>query len=1016
MFKNINVDAIFNERTGYGIHASRFFPALDDLHRRLTKDTDNGDASITLIDVVSIQNIAERKPYPSICYSVWESTEYPQWFIDKLRFFDQLWVASEWQRAASIAQGIPEEFVKVVPEGVDPDVYKPMESSESTKPPYGYGDTFDFVHVGQWQPRKSTLEIIQAFLKAFPLKAKGYDNSKFRLYLSADTLFPSDKYKTTEERLAAYGIEDPRIIVVHFEEREAYIRRLQQAQCFVTCARSEGWNLPLIEAMACGVVSIACDFGGSTEYAMDAVKVRVSKLIKPFGIYGNWDVPGQWAEPDFDHLVKQMRDVYSNYAKHKAKALKTSEFIREKFSWKAAAQKAYKHLEELSARLEAMPITHYTPPEPIAPFDAAVGPASPEKQIIAFAKKMGFEIESMRKRKVIFTIDCHPSSMERVETLVESVRQVKRLGYPVLVTSHIPLPQPAIEEADFYIYDKRDILSGDDLPVYSRVVGGGQIERKKASVPCHALAWLHNIRNAIDFCKGKYDWIYNMSSDAECDLPEWIEKVLSSDKDLIATKWEGADETFNGQLIAGTVEMFDKLYPRLETWDEFREMFAEWRFCCERGYYKRAKELIGLDKIDFIDVGPIGNRFDQVDRGVWPDEVFLCNFIEGPNLTISGISNREYDVRYTTPDGSAKYQVMQKPGMISRPSIKYYKDWTITAALNGEIKFQHHIDLKGRRVLISLGSKALGDTIAWMPYIDEFRKKHGCHVICSGWWQEIFDYPELEFVKPGAQVPDVYATYQVGCFDEQLDLNVKDWRLTPLQKVAADILGLDYEPIRAKLKFTPHKKGNGSIPGPYVCFSEHSTMRNKLWNRPGAWQELINYLNGQGYKCVSISNEETQLTGVVKHNNQSIQNSIADIAGADFYVGLNAGPSWIAYALGIPVVMITGVSEVWNDFPNPYRIAINNEVCGIGCFNDPNHKIDRGWEWCPRNKNYVCTREITPMMVAKVINKLLMDKGLTEDAGNAVKEGEKSESNKRKHKRDDGGRTPAETGCGCGAE
>lgn len=1011
MFGELRVKAIFNERTGYGIHASRFFPELDALMRNVKNG--KGAVTITLDDTVTASQRTDFPAAPSILYNVWESTEQPQEFMNNLRNYDQLWVASEWQRACSIAQGVPEEFVKVVPEGVDPNIYKPLEEDlVPSRLPRKAPMPFNFLHVGQWQPRKSTLEVIKAFQEAFPLDAVGYDNSNFRLYLSVDTLFPSDQYKTTEERLAAYGIEDPRIIVVHFEEREDYIRRLQQAQCFVTCARSEGWNLPLIEAMACGVVSIACDFGGSTEYAMDAVKVRVAKLIKPFGIYGNWEVPGQWCEPDFEHLVKQMRDVYSRYEKHKERALQTSDFIREKFSWKAAAEKAYKHLEELSEKIEssslpAVKITHHGPPTPTAAVED-----SPEKKIISYAKKLGYEIESLHKRKVIFTIDCHPSSMERVETLVESVRQVKRLGYPVLVTSHLPLPQPAIEEADFYIYDKRDILSGDDLPVYSRVVGEGKIERKQATVQCHALAWLHNMRNAIDFCIGKYDWIYNMSSDAECDLQEWVDKVLASDKDLIATKWEGADETFNGQLIAGKVEMFDKLYPRLETWEEFKEMFAEWRFCCERGYYKRAEKLIGLDNIDFIDVGPIGNRFDQVDRGVWPDEVFLCNFIDGPNLTISGISNREYDVRYTTPDGSAMFKTMQKPGMVSRAAIKYYKDWTITAYLNGELKFQHHMDLTGKRVLISLGSKALGDTIAWMPYIEEFRKKHKCHVVTSGWWQEIFDYPELEYVKPGDQVPDVYATYQVGCFDEQLHLNVQDWRLTPLQKVAADILGLDYEPIRAKLKFTPHRAGNGSIPGNYVCFSEFSTMRNKLWNRPGAWQELINFLNDKNYKCVSISNEESQLTGVIKHNNQSIQNSIADIAGAEFYIGLNAGPSWIAYALGLPVVMITGVSEVWNDFPNPYRIAINNEVCGIGCFNDPTHKIDRGWEWCPRNKDYVCTKNITPEMVMSTVEKLLEDRGLLEDLNHAIKKGNKREGNKRKHQRVDVFGKAAETGGG----
>jgi glycosyltransferase involved in cell wall biosynthesis len=168
--KSVSFYAAFNERTGYGVHASRMAESLEKL-LPVHRNQPGGDISLTLIDVVSIQNIKERLPYPSICYSVWESTEYPSWFIDRLKFFDQLWVPSEWQRAASIAQGIPEEFVKVVPEGVDPEVYKPKDWQLVDDPDL---HTFKFLHIGQWQPRKSTLEICQSFLKAFP------DNPKVR--------------------------------------------------------------------------------------------------------------------------------------------------------------------------------------------------------------------------------------------------------------------------------------------------------------------------------------------------------------------------------------------------------------------------------------------------------------------------------------------------------------------------------------------------------------------------------------------------------------------------------------------------------------------------------------------------------------------------------------------------------------------------------------------------------------------------------------------------------------------
>jgi autotransporter strand-loop-strand O-heptosyltransferase len=922
MFKEIKVVATFNERTGYGIHGSRFFPKLLD---RLGKFKDGeGVATVSLLDVVSASHVTAVHPSPSILYNVWESTEYPMAFMEKLKNYDQLWVPSEWQRSCSIAQGIPEEFVKVVPEGVDPDVYKPVDVE--------IGEIFTFVHVGQWQPRKSTLEVIQSFLKAFP------DNDSVRLELSVDTLFPSDQYKSTEERLEACGIKDKRIIVVHFEEREDYIRRLQRAGCFVSCSRSEGWGLPIIEAMACGVPTIVADFGGSTEYATDAIKVRVPKLIKPYGIYGNWDVPGFWGEPDFDHLVEQMRAVYSDYSGYKKRALASSERIRRDFSWDKAADKAMVILESLSQR--------YKPQE--------------------------YKIEN--KKEGVFVVDCWPSSKEKMQTLVETVEQIHSYGFPVIITSHYALPDEVIKKAEYYIYDREDIMSGDDKPYYWRIRPDGTRETKRANVEYQGVAAINNFRNAIDFCRGRFEWVYQMGADIEVDMETWLSLVSSSKKDLICIPYEGIKNGVGGGIMAGKTELYDKLIPRLKSWKQYADMYPNEKFVAERWLYRHFKDTMpDFDNIvDWVQIETT-NRWDNVDRTVWADDDFICHFVEGPFLQIVGGSVNEYDVEWSTPTNPLLYTLKQKAGMWSRPNIKYYQPWTVKAKLNGEVKFEHSFDPRGKRVLVCMGSKALGDTLAWMPYVEEFRKKWDCHLICSSWWIDILDYPEIEYVKPGSGVENIYASFNVGCFDNQLELNVENWRTTILQKVSADILGIDYTPIKAKLKFTPHREGNGKPKKPYVCFSEYSTMQNKFWNREGAWQKIIDYLVDLGYDCVSISPEGTLLKNVIQHNGQPIEHTISDIAGCEFYLGLNHGPAWIAYSLGVPAVMITGVSEPWNDFPNPYRVS--SDVCRPGCFNDPSLPINRGWEWCPRNKNYECTRAITEGMVIEAINRLRKDYG-----------------------------------------
>jgi hypothetical protein len=59
-------------------------------------------------------------------------------------------------------------------------------------------------------------------------------------------LFRSDGFKTTEERLEFYGLNDERVKIIHFMDREDYIKCIKTGHVFVSCARAEGWNLPLI--------------------------------------------------------------------------------------------------------------------------------------------------------------------------------------------------------------------------------------------------------------------------------------------------------------------------------------------------------------------------------------------------------------------------------------------------------------------------------------------------------------------------------------------------------------------------------------------------------------------------------------------------------------------------------------------------------------------------------------------------------------------------------------------------
>ena len=288
---------------------------------------------------------------PKIAYNVWESTRQPEEFFNKLLEFDEVWVPSEWQRQCTIEQGADPNKVKVVPEGVDVHTFYPETVNKLEE----YNDgRFKFLLMGRWDYRKSTKEIIETFLKSFS------PDEPVDLVVSIDNMWGEqmDGFKTTEERLANYGLTDPRIKIIHFPSREDYIKYLKTGHVFVSCARSEGWNLPLIEAMACGTPSIYSECSAQMEFAKGKglpVKVIGEKAANEnnYGRYTMSDLPGNYYEPDFEDLSRVMRDVYDNYEEHRGNSIVESVELRENFSWERIAKIGKEKIDEFMVKINS---------------------------------------------------------------------------------------------------------------------------------------------------------------------------------------------------------------------------------------------------------------------------------------------------------------------------------------------------------------------------------------------------------------------------------------------------------------------------------------------------------------------------------------------------------------------------------------------------------------------------------------------------------------------------------------
>ena len=372
-------------------------------------------------------------------------------------------------------------------------------------------------------------------------------------------------------------------------------------------------------------------------------------------------------------------------------------------------------------------------------------------------------------------------------------------------------------------------------------------------------------------------------------------------------------------------------------------------------------------------------------KSIKPKIKIIHNFILNPYVEILGDNdnNDKYKIEFYDEKNKCHYSETLPINHWVKLNRQYYTKWNIKIWENDNLIYNYILNLKDKRVYISFESKSLGDTLAWMPYVKEFKDKHQCNLIVSTFMNHLFKdtYQDIEFVEPGQVVNNIYAMYKIGWFykdNNEFDeyRNPNDFKKQPMQKTATDILGLQYKEMKPILKIPNVEKSRK------VGIAIHATAQAKYWNNPQAWQEVINYLNSLGYDPILYSKENNGYMGnfhpqgVIKFESGSLESLIKDLATCQFFIGIGSGLSWLAWSIGIPVILISGFSDIYTETQsNTYRI-INKNVCH-GCFN--RHRLNASdWNWCPDHKNterqFECTKTINSNMVIDQINRIIQKK------------------------------------------
>ena len=274
------------------------------------------------------------------------------------------------------------------------------------------------------------------------------------------------------------------------------------------------------------------------------------------------------------------------------------------------------------------------------------------------------------------------------------------------------------------------------------------------------------------------------------------------------------------------------------------------------------------------------------------------------------------------------------------------------------------------KVLIRFNSGALGDTIAWMQYTEEYRIKHDLpHIFVNCNWSELFDYPLTVFNTEDS----------LDSFDRVIDIGIDFQKdngpdypdFVPLQKYASDKLGIR-QFIERKPRILVRNTLNSNLYEKCASIGIHSTAQAKYWNNPDGWQEVVNFLNSNNYDVYCLDrhkvfgNEESGFwneipKSVIFKEDINIHEIISLLKISDFFIGTSSGLSWLSWALDIPVIMISGFTDPINEFVEG-NIRLHNKSGCNSCWHKS--KFDGGiWDWCPdiheKKEKFECTKLIS---------------------------------------------------------
>lgn len=261
-------------------------------------------------------------------YTMLEVDGLPAEWVRQANLMDEVWVPSTFNERTFRDSGVRVP-IRVMPLGVDTAYFSPR--IRSVKPEEG----FTFLSVFEWGERKAPEVLLRAFSDEFSA------GEPVRLICKANNFDPSF---TIRDEVAKLNLRPNggRIVIAENQILQQYELGVlyRSADCFVLPTRGEGWGMPILEAMACGLPVIATNWSSQADFMTESnsLRLEVESLVPAVAKCPYYD-GFRWAQPSYEHLRALMRWVYEHQAEARAIGDRAAQDAARLWSWESAASK-----------------------------------------------------------------------------------------------------------------------------------------------------------------------------------------------------------------------------------------------------------------------------------------------------------------------------------------------------------------------------------------------------------------------------------------------------------------------------------------------------------------------------------------------------------------------------------------------------------------------------------------------------------------------------------------------------